>query len=67
MASRSSWPTKSSTACWTFAPEKTDIIPALAEEVPEPEEDGRRYTFKLREGVTFHGEEPFNAEAVVFN
>lgn len=50
-----------------FAPEKTDIIPALAEEVPEPEEDGRRYTFKLREGVTFHDGEPFNAEAVVFN
>ena len=50
-----------------FAPEKTDIIPALAEEVPEPEDDGRAYTFKLRQGVTFHDGEPFNADAVVFN
>jgi peptide/nickel transport system substrate-binding protein len=50
-----------------FTPESTDLAPALATEVPEPEEDGRSYTFSLREGVKFHDGEPFDAEAVVFN
>ncbi|QYJ15421.1 Periplasmic dipeptide transport protein [Rubrobacter xylanophilus DSM 9941] len=50
-----------------FKPETTDLVPALATEIPEPEEGGRVYTFRLREGVTFHDGEPFNAEAVVFN
>ena len=50
-----------------FAPEKTDIVPALATEVPEPEQDGLVYNFELREGVKFHDGEPFNADAVVFN
>ncbi len=31
----------------------------------EISEDGREYTFFLREGVTFHNGEPFDAEAVV--
>ncbi|GAB4526095.1 MAG: ABC transporter substrate-binding protein [Anaerolineae bacterium] len=31
----------------------------------EISEDGREYTFTLREGVTFHNGEPFNAESVV--
>jgi peptide/nickel transport system substrate-binding protein len=30
-------------------------------------EDGRVYTFHLRQGVTFHDGTPFNAEAVLFN
>lgn len=50
-----------------FAPESTDVVPALATEVPEPEEGGLVYTFPLREGVEFHDGTPFNAEAVVFN
>ena len=50
-----------------FAPESTDVVAALATEVPQPEEGGLVYTFPLREGVTFHDGEPFNAEAVVFN
>jgi peptide/nickel transport system substrate-binding protein len=50
-----------------FAPESTDVIPALAAEIPKPEDGGRLYTFTLREGVTFHDGAPFNAEAVVFN
>ncbi len=43
------------------------MVPALATEVPEPEEDGTIYTFDLREGVEFHDGTPFDAEAVVFN
>ena len=29
-------------------------------------DDGKEYTFKLREGVTFHNGDPFTAEDVVF-
>jgi peptide/nickel transport system substrate-binding protein len=50
-----------------FAPESTNVIPSLATEIPEPEDGGRSYTFKLREGVTFHDGAEFNAEAVKFN
>ncbi|MDQ3793075.1 MAG: ABC transporter substrate-binding protein, partial [Actinomycetota bacterium] len=50
-----------------FAPESTDVIQALATEIPEPEDGGRSYTFTLREGVKFHDGAPFNAEAVKFN
>ena len=50
-----------------FAPESTDVVPALATEVPEAENGGLSYTFNLREGVKFHDGEPFNADAVVFN
>ncbi|MGI8909020.1 MAG: ABC transporter substrate-binding protein [Rubrobacteraceae bacterium] len=50
-----------------FAPESTDLIPALATEIPKPEDGGRSYTFTLREGVKFHDGAPFNAEAVKFN
>jgi peptide/nickel transport system substrate-binding protein len=44
----------------------TEIVPALAESW-EASEDGLEWTFNLREGVTFHDGEPFNAEAVCFN
>jgi peptide/nickel transport system substrate-binding protein len=50
-----------------FEPGTTDPIPALATEIPEPEDGGRRYTFNLRDGIKFHDGEPFNAEAVKFN
>ena len=50
-----------------FAPESTDLVPSLATEIPEPEDGGRSYTFKLRDGVKFHDGTEFNADAVVFN
>ena len=46
--------------------EKMNIEPALAESY-DISEDGLVYTFKLREDVTFHDGEPFNAEAVKVN
>ncbi|MBL8058330.1 MAG: ABC transporter substrate-binding protein [Anaerolineales bacterium] len=40
--------------------------PALAESW-EVSPDGKAYTFHLRQGVTFHNGEPFNADAVVYS
>ena len=42
-----------------------NIAPALATEWTVSD-DGTEYTFTLRQGVTFHNGEPFNADAVVF-
>lgn len=42
-----------------------ELYPGLAESW-EASEDGKEYTFHLRQGVTFHDGEPFNAEAVKF-
>jgi len=42
------------------------VAPALAESW-EVSDDGSEYTFTLRQGVTFHNGEPFNADAVVFS
>lgn len=41
------------------------LVPALAESWEELDE-GKRIRFKLRQGVTFHNGEPFNAAAVKF-
>lgn len=46
--------------------EKLNIVPELAAEW-EISEDGRVYTFKLRQGVKFHDGTDFNAEVVKFN
>lgn len=43
-----------------------EVEPALATDW-EISEDGRTYTFTLRDDVTFHDGTPFNAEAVKFN
>ena len=50
----------------TLAPGGTEVVPGLATEW-EANEDGTAWTFQLREGVTFHDGEPFNAEAVCAN
>ncbi|MEP0911554.1 ABC transporter substrate-binding protein [Leptolyngbya sp. GB1-A1] len=47
-------------------PGTTELAPALATEY-SASPDGRTWTFKLREGVTFHDGTPFNAEAVRAN
>ncbi|AET70875.1 ABC-type dipeptide transport system, periplasmic component [Desulfosporosinus orientis DSM 765] len=44
----------------------TEVEPALATEW-STSEDGKEWTFKLRQGVKFHDGTPFNAEAVKFN
>ena len=49
-----------------FEPGTTTPIPALATEW-STSADGLEWTFKLREGVTFHDGTPFNADAAVFN
>ena len=42
------------------------LVPGLATSW-EVSDDGTQYTFHLREGVTFHDGEPFDADAVIFN
>lgn len=42
-----------------------EIRPVLAAELPEVSEDGREYTFRIREGVTFHSGEALETADVV--
>ncbi|AMY69493.1 ABC transporter substrate-binding protein [Frigidibacter mobilis] len=49
-----------------YAPGTLEVEPALAESW-EISDDGKVYTFTLREGVKFHDGSAFDAEAVVFN
>src|SRR5918999_3356642 len=37
-----------------FEPGSFDVAPALATEIPKPENGGLSYTLKLRDGVKFH-------------
>ena len=49
----------------TYRGPDMELVPALAESWEELDE-GKRIRFKLRQGVTFHNGEPFNAEAVKY-
>src|SRR6204780_4123015 len=43
------------------------VIPGLATEWKGDDSDHKKWTFKLRPGVSFHDGSPFNADAVVWN
>lgn len=49
-----------------YKDDNTEIEPALATSWTQSQ-DGLVWTFKLRQGVTFHDGTPFNAQAVKFN
>lgn len=49
----------------TYRGPDMELVPALATSW-ETLDDGKRIRFTLREGVTFHNGEPFNADAVKF-
>lgn len=49
-----------------YKDETTDVEPGLAKSW-NISDDGKTYTFELREGVKFHDGTPFNANAVVFS
>jgi peptide/nickel transport system substrate-binding protein len=44
-----------------------DITPGLAESWEQSKADSKKWTFKLRQGVTFHDGTPFNADAAIWN
>src|SRR5712672_2245668 len=49
------------------ADKASGVIPGLATEWAVDDADKKKWTFKLRPGVTFHDSSPFNADAVVWN
>jgi len=44
-----------------------DIVPGLAKSWQQDVGDRRKWTFKLRTGVSFHDGTPFNSDAVIWN
>ncbi len=49
-----------------FKPGTTELVPSLATEW-NVSQDGKTWTFKLRDGIKFHDGTEFNAQAVKFN
>jgi ABC-type transport system substrate-binding protein len=49
------------------ADKPSDLVPGLAASWSVDEADKAKWTFKLRQGVTFHDGSAFNADAVVWN
>ncbi len=52
---------------YTYKPGNTEVIPLLADGMPEVSDDGTVYTIKLKQGIKFHDGTPFNAEAVKYS
>jgi peptide/nickel transport system substrate-binding protein len=52
---------------YTYKPGTQDLIPQLATALPTVSADGLIYKIPLRQGVTFHDGEPFNAKAMGFS
>lgn len=52
---------------YTYEPGTTELQPQLATALPQVSPDGLIYTVPLREGVVFHDNTPFNAEAMAFS
>ena len=51
----------------TKADKAADIVPGLAESWQQDASDRKKWTFKLRSGVSFHDGTPFDADAVIWN
>jgi ABC-type transport system substrate-binding protein len=51
----------------TSADKPSVLVPGLATEWSADPEDRTKWTFKLREGVTFHDRSTFEAQTVVWN
>ena len=49
------------------ADKPADIVPGLAESWEQSKTDAKKWTFKLRQGVTFHDGTPFNADVAIWN
>lgn len=43
-----------------------EYIPSLAESMPDISEDGKTYTFKIKEGIRFNSGNPLTADDVIF-
>ncbi|MGC4042706.1 MAG: peptide ABC transporter substrate-binding protein [Armatimonas sp.] len=47
--------------------EKSEVVPLIAEKMPEISADGKTYTFKIRDGVKFHNGRAVTADDVVYS